>query len=582
MTFSIHGIGVSDKIAIGKAHLLAHVSLDAPHYLLAPDRVDAEIERFDEAVRDVQAEFSQLRAGLDYAAPYELSAMLDVHAMIAQDAMLVETPKDLIRNKRYNAEWALSAQVNELVEQFEAFEDEYLRERKQDVMQVGTHIMRAIREQGGRILTATERPQAFDEDMILIAHDIAPADMLQFKDRALAGFITDLGGTTSHTAIVARGLGVPAVVATGHARELIRENEWVIIDGTNGVVLVNPDELLLNHYRQLRVTQRIHQASLGDLVHRRTQTIDGQTIKLMANIEVPADVEGVLEAGADGVGLYRSEFLFLNRTQLPDEQEQFLAYQSVAQALNGKPVTIRTLDIGADKNLSTSDYVTPQNPALGLRAVRYSLAHPDMFLTQLRAILRASAFGSVKLLLPMVSGVEQLQQALVLIAQARTQLTEKNQAFDARMPIGIMIEIPSAVLILRALLDLVDFVSIGTNDLTQYTLAVDRADADVANLYDETHPAVLQLIATTIEMTHKNKKSVSVCGEMAGNPKLARLFLGLGLREFSMQAAQVLSVKERILETSAKKSRSGAKDTLALFETSKIKSRIKQMNEKPH
>ena len=577
MTFSIHGIGVSTKIAIGKAHLLAHVSLEAPHYLIAPDRIEAEVQRFADAVRNVQDELTELQASLDDDAPHEMGAILSVHGMIAQDTMLTQTPQELIRDKKYNAEWALSEQVNELVEQFDAFEDEYLRERKHDVMQIGTRIMRALR---GHVISEQATPQAFADDMILVAHDISPADMLQFKGRALAGFITDLGGTTSHTAIVARGLGVPAVVATGQARSIIREHELVIIDGVNGVVLVNPDELLLAHYRGLQIEQQLHQTSLNTLVDTPALSMDGKTIKLMANIELPSDLEGVTAVNADGVGLFRSEFLFLNRTSLPDEEEQYLAYRKVVQTLSPKPVTIRTLDIGADKGLSTDDYEVPLNPALGLRAVRYSLAHPDLFLTQLRAVLRASAFGVVKLLLPMISGVEQLKQALTLIEQAREQLRERHQAFDAHIQVGIMVEIPSAALILPALLPLIDFVSIGTNDLTQYTLAVDRGDAEVGHLYNETHPAVLGLIAYTIRTTQRAHKGISVCGEMAGDVKLTRLLLGFGLEDFSMQAAQVLSVKERVLMASVKKSRKAATQVLNTFEMAEIARLIRELNER--
>lgn len=577
MTFSIHGIGVSDKIAIGKAHLLAHVSLEAAHYLIAPDRIDAEVQRFIDAVRSVQDELTELQSSLSDDAPQEMSAILGVHSMIAQDPMLIGTPQFLIRDKRYNAEWALSAQVNELVEQFDAFDDEYLRERKHDVMQIGTRIMRALR---GHVISEQAQPQAFADDMILVAHDIAPADMLQFKGRSLAGFITDLGGTTSHTAIVARGLGVPAVVATGQAREIIRENEVVIIDGINGVVLVNPDELLLAHYRGLQIEQRLHQLSLGNLLDTPAVSMDGRAIKLLANIELPSDLDMVNAANADGIGLFRSEFLFLNRASLPDEEEQYLAYRTVVQNLSPKPVTIRTLDIGADKSLATDDYVVSLNPALGLRAVRYSLAHPDLFLTQLRAILRASAFGRVKLLLPMVSGLEQLKSCLNLLAQAREQLRERHLAFDAHMHVGVMIEIPSAVLILPALLPLVDFVSIGSNDLTQYTLAVDRGDADVGHLYNETHPAVLRLIAYTIRTTQKANKSVSVCGEMAGDVKLARLLLGMGLTEFSMQAAQILSIKERVLKASVKKCRKATTQVLRTYELSEIAQQIRVLNER--
>ena len=578
MTFSLHGVGVSDKIAIGKAHLLAHVSLEAQHYLVSAERIADEVSRFDRSIKIVQDEFNELRVSLDSDAPAEMSAILDVHSMIAKDEMLVQASRDLITEYRYNAEWALSEQVNELVAQFEAFEDEYLRSRKQDVMQVGTRIMRALREHNVRSAAETASPQTFEHDTILIAHDIAPADMLQFKDRALAGFITDLGGTTSHTAIVARGLGVPAVVATGRARDIIYEDEWVIIDGEHGVVLVNPDQLLMDYYRALQVEQRMAQAGLNTLVGQATLTTDGKPIALYANIERPADVGEVARVGADGVGLFRSEFLFLNRSSLPDEAEQFEAYKTVAASLNGKPVTIRTLDIGADKSLSTADYVISLNPALGLRAVRYCLARPDMFLTQLRAILRASAFGQIKLLLPMISGVEQLRAALNMIEQARVQLREANIAFDERMAIGVMIEVPSAVLVLPALLPMIDFISIGTNDLTQYTLAVDRGDSEVAHLYNETHPAVLQLIAQAIAATKKAKKSVSVCGEMAGDAKLTRLLLGFGLREFSMQAAQILTVKDRVMRASTKKSSKYADAVLELHEQSAIRAHIKDIN----
>lgn len=575
MAFSIHGIGVSEKIAIGKAHLLARVSLEAAHYLVSLDRVDAEVQRFSDAVRNVQDELTELQANLDDDAPHEMAAILNVHSMIAQDEMLVQTPQNLIRDKRYNAEWALSVQINELVEQFEAFDDEYLRERKHDVMQIGSRMMRALR---GHVISEQAQPQVFVDDMILVANDISPADMLQFKGRSLAGFITDLGGVTSHTAIVARGLGVPAVVAAGQARSIIRENEVVIIDGVNGVVLVDPDELLLSYYRNLQVEQQLHQASLDGLIDTPSLTMDHQRVKLLANIELPSDLNAVNIVKADGVGLFRSEFLFLNRTNLPDEEEQYLAYRTVVQELSPKPVTIRTLDVGADKNLSTDDYVTPLNPALGLRAVRYSLAHPDLFLTQLRAILRASAFGQVRLLLPMISGLEQLKQSIKLLNQAREQLRERNHNFDEKMPVGIMIEIPSAVLILPAFFPYIDFVSIGTNDLTQYTLAVDRADADVGHLYNETHPAVLRLIFDTISLAQKAHKSVSVCGEMAGDVKLTRLLLGMGLKEFSMQASQILPVKEKLLMASTKKCQETLEEVLNTYELVEITQKIRMLN----
>ena len=575
MTFSIHGIGVSDKVAIGRAHLLSHVSLEAQHYLVTGEQIADELARFTAALQVVQDEFAGLQDNLDADAPVEMSAMLAVHSMIARDELIAQATLDLITEKRYNAEWALSEQVNELIAQFDAFEDEYLRERKHDVMQVGTRVMRALRQKNQNMC---ELPQVFDSEMILVAHDIAPADMLQFKGRSLAGFITDTGGPNSHTAIVARGLGLPAVVSTGQARGIIRSNEVVIVDGASGVVLVNPDELRLAHYRQVQQAQLAQEQGLATLIDCEARTLDGVAIGLMANIESPNDIARLHTIGADGVGLFRSEYLFMNRKDSPDESEQFDFYKAAVVAMNGKPVTIRTLDIGADKELSTDDYKSSLNPALGLRAVRYCLANPSMFLMQIRAILRASYFGSAKLLIPMISGVEQLQQTLHLIEQARAQLREAKIPFDAQMPIGIMVEIPSAALILNALLPLIDFVSIGTNDLTQYTLAVDRGDADVAHLYDELHPAVLQLIASTIRAAQAANKPVSICGEMAGNAKLTRLLLAMGLTEFSMQQTQMLPVKARILAASMAQSRTALDGVLQLHDVASIKKHIRELN----
>ena len=578
MTFSIHGIGVSEKVAIGRAHLLSHVSLEAQHFLISADQIEDELARLHAAIQTVQNEFNELQNQLDDDAPVEMSAMLSVHSMIAQDELIVKTTQDLISQKRYNAEWALSEQVHELMAQFDAFEDDYLRERKQDVMQVGTRIMSALRERNRLVC---EIPQAFDTEMILVAHAIAPPDMLQFKGRSLGGFITDTGGPNSHTAIVARGLGLPAVVSTGQARAIIRQNEWVIVDGVNGVVLVNPDELILTHYRQVQQAQIEHEQLLAQLIGRDTVTLEGMPIKLMANIESPSDIPRLKTMGADGVGLFRTEYLFMNRKDLPDEAEQFDVYKTAATLMDGKPVTIRTLDIGADKALSTDDYETPMNPALGLRAVRYCLANPKMFLTQIRAILRASHYGAIKLLIPMVSGVEQLQQTLHLIEKARKQLRDANIPFNEQLPIGVMIEIPSAALILHALLPHLDFVSIGTNDLTQYTLAVDRGDADVAHLYEELHPAVLQLILFTIRAAQRENKPVSVCGEMAGNAKLTRLLLAMGLDEFSMQQAQILPVKAKILEASAEQAQPFLDQVMRTYEIAQIKQHIRTLNSTP-
>ncbi len=388
-----------------------------------------------------------------------------------------------------------------------------------------------------------------EEDAIVVAHDLSPADMILFKQHQFAGFVTDLGGVTSHTAIVARSLGLPAIVGLHHARQMVREGELLIVDGTEGVLIVNPNEQVLAEYQLRRSQFDLERKKLKRLRTTPAATLEGTPIELQANIELPQDVEDVLESGATGIGLFRSEFLFLNRDDLPEEDEQFEAYRQVAEAMGGKPVTIRTLDIGADKNIGGEPTNAP-NPALGLRAIRYCLAEPQMFLTQIRAILRASHYGKVRLLIPMLAHGHEVDQTLTLVAQAKDQLDQKGIPYDREMPVGGMIEVPAAALALGMFVKRLDFLSIGTNDLIQYTLAIDRTDDAVAHLYDPLHPAVLYLIGNTIRSGHKAGVPVAVCGEMAGEPRLARLLLGLGLRQFSMHPAQILAVKREILRSS--------------------------------
>jgi phosphotransferase system enzyme I (PtsI) len=434
--------------------------------------------------------------------------------------------------------------MNVLVEQFEDIEDAYLRERKADVVQVVERILKRLLGKPGSLT-----PVGAEQNTILVAHDLSPADVIQFKTHRYAGFITDLGGVTSHTAIVARSLAVPAVAGTHNGRALIRENELLILDGTNHVVIVNPDKSVLAEYRLRQTGLGLERAKLRRLKTKPAMTLDGHAIELMANIELPGDLSQALDNGATGVGLFRSEFLFLNREGLPSEDEQFEAYRTVAAGMEGKPVTIRTFDLGADKHkegLGGLVRVAP-NPALGLRAVRFCLAEPRLFLTQLRAILRASNFGRVKILVPMLSSPSEIDQTLAIIAQAKETLRERGVPFDPAIEIGGMIEIPAAVLAISAFLEKLDFLSIGTNDLIQYTLAVDRSDDAVAHLYDPLHPAVLKLIGMAIAGADKAKVPIAVCGEMAGDPRLTRLLLGLGLRNLSMHPAQLLEIKQRVL-----------------------------------
>jgi len=549
-SFSLHGIPVSRGIAIGRAHLLAPAALDVKHYLIAEEHVEAEVQRLQQALAAVHRELQTLWNELPKDAPTELGAFIDVHALILSDPMISEAPLDIIRSRHYNAEWALLTQIDELSAQFDEIEDLYLRERKADIQQVAERVLKILL--GTEQLMPKQGELEGDEflaQMIVVAHDISPADMLKFRDRSFIGFVTDVGGQNSHTAIVARSLDIPAAVGMSQASQLIEQDDWVIIDGDAGVVIVTPSAQVLEQYRERQMAAMRARKKLGKLKKTPAITKDGTPITLLANIELPDDCGPALEAGATGVGLFRSEFLFMGRDgSMPTEDEQYEQYKMAVTAMKGRPVTLRTLDIGADKPLDQTEH-TALNPALGLRAIRYCLSEPQIFQTQLRAILRASAHGKVRILIPMLAHAFEIDQSLAMIEQAKAQLRESGQKFDPEVEVGAMIEIPAAALSLPMFVKKMDFLSIGTNDLIQYTLAIDRVDYEVAHLYNPLHPAVLQLISMTIAAGHKAGIDVAVCGEMAGDAKLTRLLLGMGLREFSMHPAQLLSVKQEILNT---------------------------------
>ncbi|MFZ3286280.1 MAG: phosphoenolpyruvate--protein phosphotransferase [Telluria sp.] len=548
-SFALHGIPVSRGIAIGRAHLLTPAALEVKHYLVAEEHLEAEVKRLQDAIAEVHRGLQALWTDLPKDAPTELGAFIDVHALILSDPMISEAPLDIIRTRHYNAEWALVTQIDELSAQFDEIEDAYLRERKADIQQVAERVLKVLLG-SAQLVPPPLSENEYQPQMIVVAHDISPADMLSFRDRSFIGFVTDVGGQNSHTAIVARSLDIPAAVGMSQASSLIEQDDWVIIDGDAGVVIANPSALVLEQYRARQVQMLKARKKLQKLKKTPAVTRDGTPITLMANIELPDDCAVALEAGAQGVGLFRSEFLFMGRAghphKVPGEDEQFEQYRRAVLAMKGRPVTIRTLDIGADKPLDQSEH-TALNPALGLRAIRYCLAEPALFLTQLRAILRASAYGKVRLLLPMLAHAFEIDQSLAMIEQAKAQLREAGHKYDPAIEVGAMIEIPAAALALPMFVRRMDFLSIGTNDLIQYTLAIDRVDYEVAHLYNPLHPAVLQLIAMTIMAGKKAKIDVAVCGEMAGDVKLTRLLLGMGLREFSMHPAQLLSVKQEIL-----------------------------------
>ena len=555
MSIQVFGQPVSRGVAIGRAVLVASSRVDVAHYFIDNDQVEAEVARLRDARNEVAAELGALKSEVLEEAHAELVALLDVHLMLLHDEMLADATKQWIVERHYNAEWAMSAQLEVIARQFDEMEDEYLRERKADLEQVVERVLKALARQtapNGHAGSGAARDFAGEDPLILVASDIAPADMLQFKRSVFTGFVTDVGGKTSHTAIVARSMDIPAVVGAREASRLVRQDDWIIIDGDTGVLIVNPSPIVLEEYRFRQRQIELERAKLNRLRHTPSVTLDGQVIELLANIELPSDAAAAIEAGAVGVGLFRSEFLFMNRNgELPDENEQFEAYRAVVQAMGGLPVTIRTVDVGADKPLDRMSahelrHEHSLNPALGLRAIRWSLAEPEMFGRQLRAILRASAFGKVRILVPMVAHMSEVHQILQAVERAKAQLSADGVAYTD-VELGAMIEVPAAALMMPNLMRYFDFVSIGTNDLIQYTLAIDRADEAVAHLYDPWHPAVLQLVERTIAYANEAGKGVSVCGEMAGDATFTELLLAMGLRSFSMHPAQVASIKQRVL-----------------------------------
>ena len=582
MTFSVHGLAVSRGIAIGRAVLVASSRGDVAHYFIEASSTADEVQRIRLARDVVTEEITRLQRDLPKDAPHEITALLDVHLMLLQDEQLISGVKHWITDRHYNAEWALTTQYEIIARQFDDMEDEYLRERKADLEQVVERILRVMKgaaspvqpsRQAGASRKQSQQDLLLDDTMdvplVLIAHDISPADMLQFKQSLFVGFATDVGGKTSHTAIVARSMDIPAVVGARSASQLIEQDDWVIIDGDAGVLIVDPSPIILAEYGFKQRQVELERERLNRLKHTPAITIDGQKVELLANIEMPGDTLGAVKAGAVGVGLFRSEFLFMgreskNQTALPDEEEQYQAYCAAIEGMQGLPVTIRTVDIGSDKPLDRfADKAQDGqlNPALGLRAIRWSLADPPMFLTQLRAILRAAAHGQVNLLVPMLAHASEIRQTLSLLDQARAMLDNKGVPYGP-LRLGAMIEIPAAALTLKIFLKYFDFLSIGTNDLIQYTLAIDRADESVAHLYDPCHPAVLRLVADTIAECNAQGKGVSVCGEMAGDVSMTRLLLGLGLRSFSMHPSQILAVKQQILRADAGKLKAWAQQVL--------------------
>jgi len=572
--FSLHGIGVSNGIAIGKAHLISNALLEVVQYDIDIKNIPREVKRFEDAVNAVRIELNKIKSQLPSDSPGEFGAFIDTHTMILNDKSLSVLPKSIIENEKCNAEWAIKKQMDSVVNQFDQIEDQYLRERKQDVIQVVERVIKILLGHSNQIAVKNK-----EKLTILVAHDISPADALHFKNHKYAAFITDGGGVTSHTAILSRSLNIPSIVALQNARALIRDNDLIIVDGTKGVVIINPTQEIQKHYKKIQDSWDNEQEKLQRIKTKKSTTQDGVTIQLFANIEVPNDIISVNASGASGIGLFRTEFLFMNRQDMPDEEEQFQAYKKVAEAMGKKPVTIRTLDSGADKQTALDNKKISPNPALGLRAIRLCLSEPKVFMTQLRAILRASQFGNIKILFPMLSSINELRQTKLILERAKASLRKEKIKFNENILIGGMIEIPAAAISADIFAKELDFLSIGTNDLIQYALAIDRTDDAVSHLYNPLHPAVLKLIALTIKSAHKYKKSIAICGEMAGEPKLTKLLIAMGVEQLSMHPSHILSVKQQVLTSSIKNMKTSVLKLLNLNEVDKIETLLKKINQ---
>ncbi|MBI0068697.1 MULTISPECIES: phosphoenolpyruvate--protein phosphotransferase [Snodgrassella] len=546
MSIVLHGVAVGTGVAIGRAHLVVRGMDDVPHQELSIEEVPAEIARYEQAIKTTRRQLEQLRTDIPQNAPSELGAFISLHLMLVGDVSLSREPVDIIEAQCVNAEWALKLQTDKLSDQFDAIEDNYLRARKQDMLQVVERIFKNLIGLSTEVITEAED---FEEDTILVAHDLSPADTVFFKDSRIAAFVTDAGGPTSHTAILGRSLDIPSVIALGYARELINEDELIIVDGSMGVVIIAPDDIILKEYRRRLREFRSLRRQLNKLKNTAATTLDGINIELLGNIESANDIKALHSLGMDGIGLYRSEFFYLNRDALPTEDELYTEYADVVKKLKGKPLTIRTIDLGVDKNPRWFGPSHTMNPALGLTGIRLCLAEPVMFRTQMRAIMRAAVLGPVRMMWPMISSVTEIQQCLTHLNTAKQQLHDRFETFDENIQVGAMIEIPSAALTVNSILKMIDFVSVGTNDLIQYTLAADRNDESVSYLYQPGHPAVLKLLLHVIRTAARLNKPVSVCGEMAGDAQYTRLLMAMGLRRFSMNANNILAVKNQIIQS---------------------------------
>ncbi len=575
MALIVSGIGVSKGIAIGKVHLLNRGAPEVFERKLEEYEVDSEVERFKNAVDQATEQLRGIRDTIPEDAPKDVAAFIDSHILMVKDSMLRNVPIEIIQEQQCNAEWALKQQLDKLVAVFDQMEDDYLRTRINDIEHVINLIQQILKDQQFTVQMKLKPLKG----SIIVADDLTPADTVVMQNQNIAGFITELGGPLSHTAILARSLGIPAVVGIQSARTLLQQEEQLILDGASGMVLAGMDESIIKEYRSIQREHKDAQRKLSSLRNISAKTKDGKRISLQANIELAEDIGALKKSGADGVGLYRTEFLYIDREEPADEIEQLSAYKKIVRVLKGKPLTIRTLDLGGDKEFDP-EFQGPltQNPALGLRAIRRSLKDTELFKQQLRAILRASASGPVRILLPMITSYIELIQSLEILEQAKTELESESAAFDADIPVGAMIEVPAAALSAAMFAKKLDFLSIGTNDLIQYTLAIDRIDDQVNYLYDPLHPSVLKLINMTLQAGRRAEIPVAMCDEMAGDPRYTRLLLGLGLQEFSAHPSNLLEIKQIINKCKVSELEKQAKKILSTTVASKIAPMVDALN----
>jgi phosphotransferase system enzyme I (PtsI) len=550
MSITLYGMGVSRGIAIGNVHVIQKDQHDIREYKLKDNEIDTEVKRLESAITCAREQLRAIRKHIPHATDTDIAAFIDTHLLMLEDSALTHEPARLIREFKYNAEWALKQQRDALVSVFEEMNDPYLRTRKDDVDYVVNRIQRFLTDRSPMPHEETDSRKQLS-GYIVLANDLTPADTVLMQHNGITAFLTEYGGPTSHTAILARSLGIPAIVGVQQALKYVNEDDYVILDGTHGVLIVDPDKRTLYQYEKLQRKEKRYYSDLKKLKGKPAITLDEIVIDLQANIELPADFDTVKEVGANGVGLYRTEFLYMNRDEPPDEEEHYDTYTKVIDVLDGLPLTIRTLDLGADKQVDGGRQSGPiaANPALGLRAVRLCLKEPSLFRPQIRAILRASVHGPVRVMIPMLSNLHEMNQVLQIVEETKSDLAEKGIPFDHEIQFGGMIEVPAAAVCAEMFARHLDFLSIGTNDLIQYTMAIDRVNDEVNYLYDPLHPAVLKLIHGTIKAGEKAGIPVALCGEMAGESQYTRLLLGLGLREFSVHPSVLLEIKQIITQS---------------------------------